>query len=91
MLRGLIGPSTIVARLKEGLDISSASVKWIAHRVANATNATAPGFDAALAGATPVDLESEMVALADEQLRYEATTRLLEKAYAQVRASVRER
>src|SRR5690606_40374509 len=30
MLRGLIGPSTVVARLKEGLDLSSASVKWIA-------------------------------------------------------------
>jgi hypothetical protein len=38
-----------------------------------------------------VDLETEMVALADEQLRYEAMTRLLSKVYAQVRSAIRER
>ena len=38
-----------------------------------------------------VDLETEMVALADEQIRFEAATRLLQKVYQQVRASVRER
>jgi flagellar basal body rod protein FlgB len=38
-----------------------------------------------------VDLEAEMVALADEQLRFEAAVKLLEQVYAQVRSSVRER
>ncbi|MGI9625286.1 MAG: flagellar basal body rod protein FlgB [Longimicrobiales bacterium] len=38
----------------------------------------------------PVDMEREMVALADEQLRFEATTRLLQSAYRQIRSSVRE-
>src|SRR5690606_2091695 len=61
MLRGLIGPSTVVARLKEGLDLSSASVKWIAHRVANATNATGAGFDAALGDRKSTRLNSSHV------------------------------
>jgi flagellar basal body rod protein FlgB len=91
MLRGLIGPTTVVTGLKEGLDMASASAKWIAQRVANATTPAGPGFEAALGGAGPVDVEAEMVALADEQIRYDAATRLLEKVYAQVRASVKER
>jgi flagellar basal body rod protein FlgB len=47
-------------------------------------------LDAAVGG-RGTDLEKEMVTLADEQLRFEATSRLLQKVYAQVRASVRER
>lgn len=56
-------------------------------------NASNPDFAAELeaAGREPVDVEKEMVTLADEQLRYEATTRLLQKVYAQIRSSVRER
>jgi flagellar basal body rod protein FlgB len=38
-----------------------------------------------------VDIEREMVSLADEQLRYEAATSLLTKVYQQVRSSIRER
>ena len=37
----------------------------------------------------PVDLESEMVSLADEQLYFEATATLLQKAYEQIRSSLR--
>ena len=38
-----------------------------------------------------VDIEREMVALADEQLRFEATSNLLAKVYQQVRSAIRER
>lgn len=97
MLSGLIGRISTVSMLKEGLDASSARARAIAGRVANASD---PGtFGAALDGAQggaagpgqPVDLETEMVSLADEQLRYQATASLLQRVYAQVRASVRER
>jgi len=98
MLNGLIGRGTSASTLVEGLNASQARVRGIAARVANAIT---PGFDAAMTEATgqagaegapaAVDLETEMVALADEQLRFEATTRLLQKVYAQVRTSVRER
>lgn len=93
MLRGLIGRSTSVATLKDGLDESVERTRVTAHRVANAT-VPGGGFGQVLAGVTAgedVDLEKEMVALADEQIRFEATTRLLQKVYAQVRSSVRER
>ena len=35
------------------------------------------------------DIETEMVNLADEQLRYEATSKLLSKAYDQVRTALK--
>jgi flagellar basal body rod protein FlgG len=38
-----------------------------------------------------VDLEAEMTNLADAQLRFEATSKLLSKAYAQIRTSMRDR
>ncbi len=95
MLNGLIGRGSIAPALKEALDASSLEMRRIAHRVANVSTPGGPGFTDALAGAAGVeegvDLEAEMVALADEQLRFEATSRLLQKVYAQVRASVRER
>lgn len=95
MLKGLIGRSTSVGTLKDGLDASMRRTQTIAHRVANASTPGAGGFAGALDGtlaageAAGVDLEQEMVALADEQLRYDATARLLRKVYDQVRASVR--
>ena len=36
-------------------------------------------------------LETEMVGLADEQLRYEATAKLLEKTYSGLRDALREK
>ena len=94
MITRLIGSETTAAKLKEGLDTSSANVRGIAHRVANAST---PDFADALQAAeaagrgTGVDIESEMVALADEQLHYEATSNLLSKVYQQVRSAIRER
>ena len=100
MLARLIGGTTTSAQLKDGLDASSRAVRGIAHRVANAStpdSAGTPDFaetlDAAEAGGVGeyVDIEKEMVALADEQLRFEAAASLLQKVYQQVRSSIRER
>jgi flagellar basal body rod protein FlgB len=94
MLRSLIGTNGLPAALREGLTASTQRAATAAHRIANAWNGVEPGFDAALAEAQAgesVDLEAEMVALADEQLRFEATARLLQKVYQQIRTSIRER
>ncbi len=97
MLTRLLGPETNAARLREGLDASVVRARGIAHRIANVGT---PGFAGALEAATAaegteapqgVDLEKEMVELADEQIRFDALSRLLSKVYAGVRSSVRER
>ncbi len=95
MLARLIGQGTAVSQLKAGLDASSRAVRGIAHRVANAGNATFESAleeaDAAGSETEPVDLEVEMVKLADETLRFEIAGALLEKLYQQIRSSIRER
>ena len=97
MLNRLMGSTSTVSELKNGLNRSTYAVREIAHRVANAASRPDGGFAATLESAQrtgpggEIDLEKEMVALADEQLRYEATTRLLEKVYQQIRQSIRER
>lgn len=100
MLTRLIGEGTTSAQLKEGLTASSRAVRGIAHRVANASTPDAAGtpefaeaLDAAQAGGEgeEFDIEREMVALADEQLRYETAATLLQKVYQQIRSSIRER
>ncbi len=89
MLNRILGGDTTAALLKEGLGASSRRVREVATRVANVSSGDfAAELDAA---GEAIDVEREMVTLADEQLRYEATARLLQKVYAQVRASVRER
>ncbi len=92
MLNGLIGRISPVAILKQGLDESSARSRQIASRVANAsdfTNALGNAQGGTAGAAQGTDLESEMVALADEQLRYNATATLLQRVYGQIRASVK--
>jgi len=95
MLSRIFGTGTSVTSLKDGLGRSTSAVREIAHRVANASsnpNGFASALDAAEAAGQgeAVDLEREMVALADEQIRYETTARLLEKVYQQIRLSIRE-
>lgn len=68
--------------------------RTIAHRVANESNARGASFQASLERAegrddSRVDLETEMVHLADEQLRYDAMSRVLRDLYGQVRSSMR--
>jgi flagellar basal body rod protein FlgB len=101
MLFGFINRVTGAAALRQGLDASAARTRGIADRVAKASLGNGDGF--ALASTTTqdaasgqqqgqgqkVDLEGEMMSLADEQLRYETTSKLLEKTYSQLRSSIR--
>ncbi|HEY0969503.1 MAG TPA: hypothetical protein VGE02_00860 [Gemmatimonadales bacterium] len=98
MLYGFVGRVTSANQLKDALDVSSQRTRVIADRVAKASLEPNAGFALPLenspAGSPeqgPVNLEAEMVSLADEQLRYEATAKLLQKAYQNLRTSIRER
>ena len=94
MLFGIIGRTTNANDLKDALDLSAQRTRAIASRVAQASvnGATASRFrsirpPASRSQGDQVDLEAEMTSLADEQVRYEATEKLLEKTYAQLRTS----
>lgn len=94
MIRGLVGAGSVVDQLRRGLDESVVRSRDIAHRVANASNGAEASFEAALErvgleGRDPVDLETEMVHLADEQLRFDAMSRVLRNMYGQIRSSLR--
>lgn len=100
MLYGMIGRVSRASDLKEALDISSQRTRLIADRVAKATLGGQDGFAASLeqaqgvvrnADGEVIDLEAEMVALADEQLRFDTTATLLQKAYQNIRLSIRDR
>lgn len=98
MLYGFVGRVTRATSLKEALDISTQRTRVIADRVAKASLVAPGGFALPVANARPespaegpIDLEAEMVSLADEQIRFEATAKLLERAYRGVRASLRDR
>lgn len=95
MLFGLIERVTAAPTLKASLDRSIERSRGIADRVAKASVPgaqfslpTEPGT-APAADNTPVDVESEMMALADEQLRFLATSRLLEKTYSSLRNAIK--
>jgi hypothetical protein len=93
MLTRLIGPDTSASRLKHGLDEASVRMRGIASRVANAGNGS---FADALAKAQPGTtleslVEQDMMTLADEQIRFNTAATLLQRAYAGLRAAIRER
>ena len=101
VIHNFIGRVSSANQLKSALDVGSQRVRAIADRVSQAALQNQDGF-ALPSSAMPepgqeavassaVDLESEMTNLADAQLRYEATSKLLSKAYAQVRTSMRDR
>ena len=95
MLFGFIDRVTTASPLKAALDQSVARSRSIADRVAKASVPDGAGFtlDAdgkpSAANASAVNVEDEMVALADEQLRFLATSRLLEKTYASLRGAIK--
>lgn len=94
MLFGFFGRVSQAPQLREALDASSQRVKSIAQRVSGASLQNQSGFalpDGTTAPGEAVNLEAEMTSLADEQLRYEATAKLLEKTYAKLRLAIRER
>jgi hypothetical protein len=91
----IIGRTTNANDLKDALDLSAQRTRAIASRVAQATiggNGFALPIDPATGQPAPgdsVDLESEMTSLADEQVRFDATEKLLEKTYAQFRTAIK--
>lgn len=95
MIRDVFGPSSLYAALRTGLDREAARQRGIAHRVANAQaelagDAAGSGPTAGANAATAqADLERSMVDLADTQLRFDATTVLLQKAYGQFRSALK--
>jgi flagellar basal body rod protein FlgB len=98
MIKGLFGQGSVSRMLRGGLEEASATHRAIAQRVAGAIDTSsgedfATTFEAQQARARDkgVDLEREMAALADTQLRYEADAKLLTEAYARLRAAMRSR
>jgi flagellar basal body rod protein FlgB len=94
MLYGFINRVSLAHNMRLSLDEASQRVRAIAQRVSQASANGENGF--ALPGAAndanaAIDLEAEMTALADEQLRYETTAKLLERTYQKIRLSIRER
>jgi hypothetical protein len=93
MLFGFINRVSPALQLKQGLDASTERTRAIADRVAKATLGNADGFalpaGPGVAPGQAVDLEKEMTNLADEQLHYQATAKLLEKTYEQLRSSLK--
>lgn len=95
MLFGLIDRTTNASPLKAALDKSVERSRGIADRVSKATLNNGDGFSleaatgTAQANVNPVNVEDEMTALADEQLRFLATSRLLEKTYSSLRTAIK--
>ena len=96
MLYGFIGRVSAADELKQALDIGATRTRLIGDRVSKATLGNADGFALPIDGTPPgseesgaVDLEAEMASLSDQQLRFEATARLLQKSYDHIRTSIR--
>lgn len=96
MVNKMTGIGSTPGDLRQALTASMERTRAGADRIANAFNGTDASFtdamDAAQNGTVdgePVDVEAEMVRLADEQIRFDAMSRMLSKVYQQVRASVR--
>ncbi len=90
-----IGRTTLATQLKESLDASAQRSRTIADRVSRAS-LPQQGFSLPSTGGksstaqpqAPIDVEAEMVNLADEQLRYATTAKLLQKTYAGLHESL---
>jgi flagellar basal body rod protein FlgB len=98
MLLGILGRATNANDLKDALDLSAQRTRAIAGRVAQASVQGQNGFALPIDPSTglpaqggEVNLEAEMTSLADEQVRFDATEKLLEKTYAQLRTSIKDK
>jgi hypothetical protein len=97
MLKALFGSSSLTSMLRGGLEEVSATQRAIAARVAgdlgSSSSVDFEGELKARAGQprTEEDLQQDMAALADTELRYEASAKLLQAAYARLRSAVKDR
>ena len=98
MIRQIFGPETVVGILRTGLNESSEAHRNIQSKVANALSSDqnadfAATLNAQLANAQDgeQDLLGDMIALADNQLRYDAEASLLRRTYEQIRTAIHER
>lgn len=96
MISGLFGSGSTSWKLRGGLEELSATHSGIAQRVSDASRASATtdfsqvlGEAESAAGLTEEELQRDMAALADTQLRYEAASRLLNRAYTDLRTAIR--
>lgn len=94
---GFIERVSSAAGLKDGLDVSTQRTRLIADRVSTASlqgkdafAVPGAGKPAGSSGTGDVDIEAEMVSLADEQIRFETTAKLLEKTYQRLRSVIKE-
>jgi flagellar basal body rod protein FlgB len=98
MLKGLFGPTTVTHMLRGGLEETSATHRAIAARVSSVLSSSGNvEFADELARKTAegrlneADLQRDMAALADTQIRYEADAKLLQEAYGRLRSAMRDR
>lgn len=98
MLYGFFGRVSNATLYKQSLDVSTQRTRVIADRVSKATMPNVDGFALPPAAVDPgtalqgeVDLEAEMVSLADEQLHFETVARLLQGTYEKIRLSLKDR
>lgn len=94
MFRSLFGAGTMPSMLRGGLEEQMATQRGIAARVAQSTqvSSTQP-FGEQLAAkmkkSPEIDMNREMASLADTNLRYEATAKMLNSAYAGLRSAIK--
>ena len=86
MIRGLFGENTVPYTLKAGLVGTSQVHREIAERVAGAI--TESTRDPEGARVNQADLNADMAALADNQIRFQAEARLLHLVYQGLRTSI---
>jgi flagellar basal body rod protein FlgB len=94
MFSALFGNQTRIGTLRWSLDDSSRTQRGIAGRVSGALESSGnTDFSQTLAQqgkqAPKVDLEQEMVDLASTQLRYDASAKLLQQAYQNLRTAIK--
>ena len=97
MIRSLFSATSLSNMLRGGLEEASATHRVIADRVAGRLNTSTPtGFSTemearAARAQAEADLQQDMAALADTQLRFEADAKLLREAYDRLRTAIRDR
>jgi flagellar basal body rod protein FlgB len=92
VIPSLFGQGTPTNDLRGALEELSATHRTIATRIADATPSSAnSGFADQLKGSmknNEADLTRNMASLADNEMRYETTAKLLQKSYADLRTAI---